>query len=73
MGANQGFAGELIDGSRNPLGQAAAVYKEQRGAMSLDQFEKLGMNGAPDRTALRRLGRRILKRELAESALEEAT
>ena len=48
MGADQGFAGEFVDGAGDALGEAAAVDEDERGGVGADEFQELGMNGAPD-------------------------
>ena len=58
MGAHQLFAREFVDRAGNPFGQPPAVHEDQSRAMSPNQFQKLGMNRAPDGVALRALRRR---------------
>jgi hypothetical protein len=48
MGAHQRFAGELVDGAGNALGEAAAVDEDEGGGVGADELEELGMDGAPD-------------------------
>ena len=48
MRAHQGVAGEFVDGAGDALGEAAAVDEDEGGGVGADEFEQLGMDGAPD-------------------------
>ena len=48
VGAHQGVAGEFVDGAGDALGEAAAVDEDEGGGVGADEFEQLGMDGAPD-------------------------
>src|ERR1035441_3192794 len=58
MRAHQHFAGELVDGAGDTLGEAAAVDEDESGGVGADELEKLGMDGAPDGGAHGGLGGR---------------
>ena len=57
MGAHQLLACQLVHCARDAFRQVPAIHKDQRGAMSTDQLDKFGMNGAPDRRPLGSLRR----------------
>ena len=45
--------GQLVEAGGQPLGQAAGVHEDQRGAVLLDQLEQAGVDGRPDAAAHR--------------------
>ena len=49
--ANECLAGELVERRRQPLGDAAAVDEDQRGAVRLHELQEPGMDRGPDRRA----------------------
>ncbi len=55
MRAHKNFPGEIVQRAGNSFRQAAVVDEDERGAMGADQFEQLGMDGAPDRRTHRAL------------------
>ncbi len=48
VGAHQNFARQIVHRAGDPFRQPAAVDEDQGGAVRPDQFQQLGMNGAPD-------------------------
>ena len=56
MGAGEGFAGEFVERAGEALGDAAVVDEDERRVLLADDFEKPGMDGAPDGGALGALG-----------------
>jgi hypothetical protein len=57
VGAHQLLAGELVELLRHPLGQAAAVDEEQRGAMRAHELEDARIDRRPQARALLRRAR----------------
>ncbi len=55
MGAGDGLAGEFVERAGEPLGDLAAVDKEDGGVALADDFKQAGMNGIPDGDAARHL------------------
>ena len=58
MRADERFSGEIVDRAGDAFGEAAIVDEDERGAMGADQFEQLGMDGAPDGAGERGLATR---------------
>src|SRR5262249_2732481 len=51
VGADERFLGEVVDGAGGAFGEGAVVDEDECGAVGANEFEKLRVDGAPNRGA----------------------